>query len=373
MAGRYEIWLTNDYGLRLALLDDTLWFNASRIVNRIGYFSGGFKKDFDIALVKPDYMIQVWRAPQGGRLLLWRAYLIRKWRYETAGSEEHLRIEGPCINDLLRRRIVAAYAGEAQTDKTDYADDMMKEVTTESLADGVAPVPDAGTRTWGDLSVAPQFALGPTLTKAFAFRKLLEPSGAGVLSGLAQAARKAGTEVFFDIVPNVISSAGITFQFRTYINQPGRDVSARVIFDQEYGNLTSPFLEYDYTREENYVYSGGQGQGTARNIQQVYDATRYGISQWGRCEGFADARMQSADNGVREAGRAQLEERQPRRRLGGTPIDTEGTRFGRNWDFGYRVTARYRGQEFNAIIRAVVISVGKDGREAIQARVEYED
>jgi hypothetical protein len=298
---------------------------------------------------------------------------IRKWRYETVGGEETLRVGGPCVNDLLRRRIVAAYAGSAEAGKSDAADDMMKQVVTESMADGVDPTPSAGTRVWADLSVAADLGLGPSLTKAFAFRRLLESSGAGVLPDIAKAAREAGTEVWFDVVPDVVTSNSINFQFRTYTGQPGMDVSDRVVFDQERGNLESAFLEYDHCQEVNYVYAAGQGQGAARNVQQAYSSTRFGSSQWNRCEGFADARNQTPNSGVREAGRALLREGRPRRRFGGTPLDTRGTRFGRDWDHGYKVRARYRGREFDSIVRAVVVSVNERGEEKIQARLDWED
>ena len=54
------------------------------------------------------------------------------------------------------------------------------------------------------------------------------------------------------------------------------------------------------------------------------------------------------------------------------PLDTRGTRFGRDWNFGDKVVARYRGFEFDAIIRAVTISVNGQGEETVQARLEWE-
>jgi len=372
-ADAYEFWLTTDAGVRIQLLDETLWLAAGRQVNNIGSFSMGLPNTFDTDLVKPDRMVQVWRAPQGGRLALWRVYFVRWWRWETQDSDEVFTIGGPDCNDLLRRRIVAAYSASSQARKTDYADDMMKEAVSEALLDSADPTPSAGTRVWGDLSVQADLEDGPTLTKSFAWRRLLLPSGGGVLPSIAQAAREAGTEVFFDVVPDDVGSAGITFEFRTYTGQPGRDVTGLgVLFDQERGNLKDPFLEYDYTEEVNYVYAAGQGTQDDRNVQQVYDAGRYLASKWGRCEGFADARNEASDDGVREAGRAGLEAGRPRRRFGGIPLDTRGTRFGRDWDIGYKVRARYRGQEFDAIVWAVTISVDEDGREDIQARLEYE-
>jgi len=368
--GSYEIWLTDDAGVRLAQLDNILWFSATRHISRIATFVGGLPTSFDTNLLKPDQMIQVWRAPEGGRLSLWRPYFIRKWRFETQGGRQSLVVTGVDPNDLLRRRIVAAFSDSAQGAKIDFADDMMKEIVTEALADGVVPMPTAGTRVWAGLSVQADLGNGPTLEKRFAFDRLLLPSGGGILANIAKASLEAGPEVFFDIITDTVSSSSITFQFRTYTGQPGQDVSDRVVFDQERGNLQSPFLEYDYLQEANYVYAAGRGQAAGRNVQQIYDAVRYNASRWNRCEAFADARNQNTNNGVREAGRTVLEEGIPRRRFGGIPLDTAGTRFGIDWNFGDRVTARYRGQEFIMIIPTVTISVDDRGTERISARLE---
>jgi len=368
----YEIWLTSDAGARLAQLDNITGLTASRLVDGLGWLDMGVPASFDDSLLARDRQIQVWRQPTGGKLGLWRVYFLRRWRFRTEGARQIVRLEGPDTNDLLRRRIVAAFAGSAQASQTDFADDMMKAVVTQAIADGVAPTPTAGTRVWSNLSIAADVSAGPTITKSFPFEYLLTTSSNGVLPQLARASREAGTEVFFDIVPNVVSSNSITFQFQTSTGQPGQDVSASVIFDQQNGNLKEPELDEDYSEEENYIYAGGQGEGADRNIQQVSDSTRYGASIWNRCEGFADARNQTTDNGVREAGRAKLEEGRGRIRFSGQPVDTEGTRFGVHWDFGYQVQARYRNRQFNCIIRAVTILLDESGRETIQARLDFE-
>lgn len=367
----YELWLTTDQGVRIAQLTTITRLTASRVVNQVGWFSIDMPLSFDINSINLDRMVQVWRQPTGGTMSLWQVYFLRKWVFETRGSQEVVTLEGPDVKDLLRRRIVAAYSGSAQANKTDFADDMMKEVVTQSIADGVAPLPTAGTRVWANLSIQADASAGPTITKSFPFDKLMSGSGSGVLPTLAQAAREAGTEVFFDIVPNVVTGSNITFQFQTKTGQPGQDVTDRVVFEQEGRNMRDPKLEYDYSEEENYVYAAGQGEGAARNIQQVYDATRYGASIWNRCEGFADARNQTEDNGVVAAGRAALEVGRPRIRFTATPVDTAGTRFGTDWNFGDKVTARYKNIEFDTIIRAVTLSVDGSGKETIQAALEF--
>jgi hypothetical protein len=368
----YEIWLTNDEGVRLAQLDDILSFSASRVKNAIGYATLQVKPTFDTSLIKVDNVVQIWRAPTGGTLSLWRPYFVRKWKYATRGGVETLLISGPDVNDLLRRRLVAAYSGQAPSEKTDYADDMMKEIVTEAMSDVLLPVPTAGTRAWADLSVQSDVSAGPLLTASIAWKRLLQKSGSGVLTDLAKASVVAGTEIFFDIAVSSVTSSSMSLEFRTKTGQPGADLTATgLVFDQERGNLSDAYLEYDYTDEVNYVYAGGSGIAAMQDIQQVYDATRYGASQWARCEGYADACKQSESNGVREVGRAALEKGKPIRRFGGIPLDVRGCRFGKDWNWGDKCRARYRGAEFEAIIEAVVIGVDDKNQEKIQAKLAY--
>lgn len=375
MAGAYQLWLTSDTGARLADLSKFISLEASRVVNGIASFHLQMPLSFSPDLIQPDRMVQVWRQPSGGRLGLWRVYLLRRWKFSTRGSNQQVDLFGPDVNDLLRRRIVAAYAGSSQAGKTDFADDMMKDIVRESILDSAAPTPTAGTRVWSNLSVAADAGKGPSISDSFGWdgsqANLLLPSGGGVLASIAKKAATAGTEVFLDIVPNAVAANSITFQFETYINQPGQDVSGRVKFDQANGNMKDPSLEYDYTEEQNYIYAGGQGEGVNRNIQQVYDSERYGLSIWNRCEGFQDARNQTSDNGVREAGRRALEDGKPRIRFTAQPVDTEGTRFGIEWDFGYKVQAKYLNRQFISLIRAITIKVDENG-EDIRARLDYE-
>ena len=371
MAGTYELWYTDDHGVRIAQLDYSLGFSASILANGIGRLSMQLPPTFDTSLLVKDRMIQVWRAPAGGRLSLWRPYFLQRWSFQTMADGEAIQIYAADPNVLLTRRNVIAYSGAAQADKTDYADDMMKEVVTEAIADGVAPTPDAGTRVWADFSIAADLGLAPELTDAFAYDRVLTSSGGGVLGGIVKASQVAGTNLYFDVAVNTVSSSSITFQFRTKTGQPGGDLSDRVVFDQLRGNLKNPYLDFDYSEEVNYVYGTGQGEGAAREIQQSYDATRYSVSQWNRCEGVADARNQAAANGVREAARAALEAGKPVLRFSGEPVDTTGSRFGIDWNFGDLVSAVYRGYKFASIIEMVNISVNDSGAESIAARLDY--
>jgi len=368
MSGTFELILTTDGGATIAELSTGLALSASKVVNGIGEFTWIAPPSFNRTIVQPDQMLQVWYEPFGGIRKLWNVYFLRRFRYRSKGFE----FGGCDLNGLLWRRIVAAYAGSSEAQKSAMAaDDMMKEVVRESLLDTAAPVPTFGTRAWANLTVQADDSLGPTISKAFAFEKLMTFDGGGVLPGLARAAAQAGTEVFYGIRPRVVGSSSIDFEFWTSIGQPGQDVSETVVFDQDSGNLLDPDLDIDYSREENYIYATGQGTEVNRDVQQVWDAPRIGQSIWGRAEGEADSRNQGNSNSVIASGNSRLWEGQPKIRFTGKPMDTEGTTFTKHWDVGDLVTTRYEVIEFSSIIRAATLSVDDSGRVSVDARLDY--
>lgn len=363
----YEIWLTTDTGARLTLLDQVFWLSYTRIANGIGTFTLGLPPSINTSWIRRDRMVQIWRQPIGGRLSLFRSYFVTAWRYYTQGSVDLLTVRGVCLNHLLWRRIVAYATGSTQALKTaKEADDLLKEVIDENMVND-ASTPDAGSRDWSRLTVAADLALGPQLTESFPRRRVIR-----VCRDICEASATAGTRLYFDIAEKDIGTDSISLEFRTYINQPGRDLtSIGVVFDQERGNLESPYLSYDYTDEENYIYSLGQGQGTDRETSEVYDATRYNESLWARCEGTVNANNQTTANAVREAGRARLKEKEPVRKMGGQIVDTAAFAFGKHWNWGDKVRARYRGIEFDAIVGSTQGYVNGENEETIKARLEY--
>lgn len=373
MAGEYEFYLTNDEGTRIAPMLTMLRAEMTITDGKIGSGIFTLPPTFDADLIKPDYIIQPWRKPDGGSRSLLRPFFIRKWKFSTRGAEESIVVTCRGPNELLRRRIVAAYARSSAATKTlDFADDMMKEFVTQQFADGVAPTVDEGTRVLTDFSVQGDASAGPLISISGPWKRLLSKSGGGVLGAIKKASRTKGTEIFFDVATTNVTSSTIAFQFQTKTEQPGQDVSDRVVFDQDQGNLRNPFLEFDYTNEVNYVYGLGLGQQSNRNVQQAADAARYGASKWARIEGTAEARGQDDDDdAVLAVAQAGLEQGRPIRRFGGIPVDTGKTRFGVHWNFGDRVKAKYRGQEFIMIIRTVSI-VLEGEREMIQTRLDFE-
>jgi len=376
MAGSYEFWLTDDYGRRLAdrqgrtLLDKILSGTFQRVANGSGRFSARFPASFDTTLLKPDYMLQVWRAPQGGRLGLWRTYLIRWWMLARIESGLLIELRGFDPNSLLSRRIVANYTQTIESMKLAVeADDLMKEVVDEqAVTDASDPAPSYGARAIPGLTVQINTTQGTAISKDFAWQRLDR-----VIGDIQRASQADDNEVFWDVVEDSISSTSITFQFRTKTGQPGADRTETAVFDEARGNLEASQLIYDWTEETNYIYAGGQGEDQFREVVQAYDASRIAVSRYGRYEDWSYSSFNSSPEAVEAAAKQALMAGRPKRLFTGQAADTAGLVFGRDWDWGDRVTARFLGNEFEAIIRQVILSIDDNGRETVDARIESVD
>jgi len=68
-----------------------------------------------------------------------------------------------------------------------------------------------------------------------------------------------------------------------------------------------------------------------------------------------------------------LRSKRPRVSFTGTITDSSGVQLGVDWDWGDRIVARYLKLQFNAIVKAVTITVAEDGSETIGSRLEYEE
>lgn len=367
----HEIWLTTATGTRIMPLMNNLGGYFCRVANHRAPFMlrlpGSFRWK---TLLADGRMIQFWRQPQGRAMSLWRSYFAGAWEPATdAAGDTVIAVYGYDPNTLLRRRVVASHVKETESLATaEEADDLMKRIVSDSMLNTITPTPDAGTRAWSLLSVQGNLTAGPQLTRAFAWDCVDEE-----LAEIAQAAKTAGTEVFFDIVESNITSTSIAFEFRTKTGQPGQDLTSRVVFSEENKSLVTPRLLIDYRGGINYVYSVGQGEGPGTPVIQVEDAALWGASIWSRREGYAYGGGEDADNGVREVGRAALAEGRPDRTFSASTQDVDGTRFGRDWNWGDKVRAKAFGFEFDCIVRKATIYIDQDGNERIDARLAYED
>ena len=370
MSSEFEVWLTEDNGSRFQLLDNFISVSYTRVLNSVGRLTLVMPSDFDIRIAKIDRKIEVWRKPATGVQSLENAFFIRRPLTRTkADGVTNFRLHAPDLIELLSRRIIAYTAGIPQAEKSDFADDMMKEIVDENFGPSAGIIRDL---TDAGLTIAADVSLGPSLEKSFSRRNVLD-----VIKDLSDAAREVGTEVYFDVVQvqPAIGANNAVLEFRTYIDQRGQDrrvgVGGNPIqIGLEFGNLEFPDFEEDYSEEVNFVYAGGQGEGEDRVIQTASDDPRINISLWNRREVFRDARHQQTPASVLDTAESRLIQGRPKQRFSGELISIPGSEYGKDWGFGDRLTVIYEGRQMEAMIRAVSVSLDQIGDESIRGLLE---
>mgnify|MGYP001617545787 FL=1 len=360
---QHSLELRRDDGTLLAIVDTLTSATYAIVANDVAPCTLVLPWDYNPALLVPDNRIDIWRAPDNGAPSRQRIYFLR---YLEEGTDEDgnraVIVKGYDQNYLLTSRIVAYDAGTPYTEKTGYADDIMKAIVRENMSTLAVDTARQISSTY--LSVEPDLSLGPTLTKITFPRKNV----LNALQAVAEAARTAGTPVYFDLV----AIDDTQLQFRTYINQPGVDHTstgiAPVSLGMEHGNMVSAKLVRDWSQEFTYVYAGGSGTGTARRIITAESTARSGRSLFGRREEWYDRSNLSLTTTLTVAAYKRLAEGRPRLQFSGK-LSGEG--YGTTWRWGDKLPAVYNGQEYVSVIRAVTVRLDEDGNESIDGMVEY--
>lgn len=365
MPANYELWYTDDDGKRLALLDTTAGFEYVLVDGDLGWLAVVMpaRQSAIYNTIRPDNQIHLYRQPPHQALALELVAFTRRWAFDTTPRGlTSLRMSGPDTNELLARRIVAFAATTSQAAKTDYADDMMKEVVDENLG----PATPATARRY-PITIQSDLSAGTSITKAFSWQNVLT-----TLQGIQASSKTDGTEVFFAMKP----LSPTAFQFQTHTGQPGADRTIStgnkpLVFGLSRGNLVNPFYEEDYSTEASYAYAGGQGLEEERNVQEAEVTARTNRSKWGRIETFTPSNSK-VDAAIAAAANDRLARMRPKIRFSAQLLSTPETPYGAGgWRHGDKVTCDHLGRQFDAIIKQVHNRVGGDRSEIIVANAEF--
>lgn len=350
LAAQYSVWLRNPTGTRFKLVDsqaDIIRLEYVRVLNSPGVLSARLKSTFDLSQIQEDSQLEVIRRlPSGEQLDTNAIWFIRNWA-ETLTEKREQFVEISLAKSammLLDTRIIAYASGTAQASKTDQADDMIKAIVRENLGSSAIAA-----RQISYLSVAADQGLGPNITKSFAWDNVLD-----ICKEIASDAAQQGTNVYFDI-DGQAGSTSLTFN--TYINQRGvnrgQTSNQRLILSNQNGTLTDIRREYLSGDENNYCYVGGQDTGSNRNIVEVSDSTRTGISPFNRREIFYNGSQTNDDNTLTSLGYSTLRQNKPRQKFTAKIVDTPAIRYGRDYNFGDRVIVQHNNFVADAIINEV--------------------
>jgi hypothetical protein len=413
------LWLLDDAGKPIMLLQDMAFFSYSRTVRGFGTIMIGMpyqefrKKIFPVFQV--DWRVQVMRSPKhGAPMREEQTYWLRKpeiYKRETDGVEI-IRFYGRDGKDLLRRRYVIQAAGFSQTRKTDFIDDMMKEIVREQMLYGSA-LDETGvvdnTRAYpeDEFLVQGEVSLGPSITATFADRQVLD-----VLKELQDASFQlneddplSNSRIYFDVIPfdaqgrveyildedcvaildedgwelldeeSAETRAIQGFKFVTFADLRGQDrTESALVFSVENDNLEGPDWTQDFFEEENSIIVKGFGRGDSRAFERVDDAQRIGASRWNLNEGYEDASTEPDQDNLADFGYARLHEGRPKEEIDATFLnvpggpDTPRSLYGVDWDLGDLLPVEYAGKRFNVEVMIVYVSVDQDGLETITGR-----
>jgi Siphovirus ReqiPepy6 Gp37-like protein len=368
----YRVYLNSPIGVRLRQVPFVeLEYTLS--VNSIGALRIVVDSSLDLALVSRDSQIEVWRSVDGDEAYLdgGKRWMIRSVTQELLENGERvITLAAACPNDLLRRRIIAYNSETTYTDKTDSADDLIKAFARENLGSLVNST-DRDVSAYANigqyLAIDSDVGQGPSLTVTAARDNLLS-----TCQKIAAASATAGTYLAFDIVWELGA-----FRLKTYIGQRGDDhrspVSlSPVVLSPQFGNLSAAVLSDDYTDEATIAIAGGQGVAGDRSIATATDTVRATASPFGAIERFVQANTTGDATALADVADGALRCARPRRVVAGRIQETAGTRYGRDWGWGDRVTVQIDEVSADARIDAVTVSV-KGGVETIDAAIRVDD
>lgn len=421
----YELWLLNDRGERLGLLNppgspSLAFFSYTRSVVGLGTIHLGIPlaewRKINPYPFTPDLMVDVLRSP-GPSYPLKREnlYFLRKANiYTREDGMEMIEFWGRDAKDLLNRRYIVQPAETSYTRKTGTIDDLMKGIVREQMQYGycvdVNGVVDY-TRAWpaGEFSVEQPFSLAPTLTDHNVSDKRVMDALRDLRNISFQKNQEdaANPKVFFDVLfgqnlawgdifileeassfepildetgdPLLDETSGdstilpFAFQFLTFTGLRGADRTNGVVFSVENGNLRSPSRSIDYLDSRNTAIVRGQGRGENR-ITAVVQDTAAQLSRWNRVEDVVDASSETDTTVLEDEGRAELWDSRAEQILDCTFVDTPGNEttprslYGVDWDLGDRLPVLYGGQSYEAEVFTVYVSVNENNEENVIGR-----
>lgn len=318
-----------------------------------------------------DYWLEFWRQDPVWKPEWYRDFVIlHRWDSFTQQSEGQIIYEmrGRGLNDLLQAETVRWYKGSAQAAKIGSAETVAKAYVNENIGPGATVV--AGRDRAGNfqgLTVEVTGGTGATWDGDRANKNLLD-----VLFELAEFAPGD-----FNLVPSSFHPDPIAMQFQWRANQWGTDKTRgndpAVVFSPENENVENIRWSYSRLDEVNVCDVAGPGKGISR-IYRSRTSSAELDSPWARRSVVRDARSSqiSSTGELDDIGDRVLNEQRSKRTFTFDVIQTEATRYRRDWDIGDLITVEPPGRSFNKKIVGVTIGVtsGGDGKETISVEAE---
>ncbi len=368
MAIDYYIDILSETGQRMAQVKNFLALRFSRVANDIGQCEVVFPRS-DEPYLRIDSRLVLYRSYGAGFGAATRTvWFIRRIEKQTdATGLETTHVTAYCANHLLKRRVVAYADGTAQTNKTGYADDVMKAIVRENFGAGAGSLRPISTAYFAvDADNGVGMNHGPTITKEFAWQPVFD-----VLKDIGDSSMAAGSPVYFDVV----ATQGGLLTFRTFLEYIGINRSPK---DNSLGKGLTRFVashKRANVGESTYISDWSEAANTAYALAQGYGNTKIWLSgglaysdaaPFRRYEVAEDVGQTTNLLGLSDAINRILSAHRQKDTFELSLIPSPNNVFGRDWDWGDQITVEYNGEVFDAPIVAVDVSYDK-GIETIKA------
>jgi len=364
----YEIYLSNDRGERVAVLENFISFDLALVANGYGpctVLLDGIR--YDIDLFDKDYRLEFER---NGAVLGDAPFLVTGKDIELSGGEYRITVEGLHANHLLDRPVIAYYAGSAPAASlvNQPCDDLQKRIVRYNLgslaqngphvlsvADDLRDLAAPDISQW--FTVAADSSEAPVTNKAFARRRLLD-----VLNEIAETSYYKGSPLFFGLETN---DDGL-LEFQTRIGQWGSDRRGDLVISPEFNNLVNGQVSWDWQNEVTVGYALGSEENENRVVAAVQSprATATIFSWYERTYNASN----SSDSNLESNAQALLNENRQRLRMTGEVQETPSFQYGIDWSFGDRLDAAFLNWTGSVWLNRIKIRMDK--KEEIRGAVE---
>jgi len=318
----YQLRVENDDYTLLAWLKDYKSLKYRQVLNGVGYCEIEMHPDDskidDIALMKRLKLIRDGTVVFGG--------LIQRinWQIPQAAPQgEMWKFYARDHAEYATWRLCLPTGGNAYEEEgPDDSADVLKDFVYMNMGLGAAVA-----RRFSDLTIAADNHDGDSITAQSRY---------GILHNVLQTL--AGIhDLDWRFYPG---ASGCTFDCKALWGldrTQGNGVNDECVFTKDRHNFLSMAYTKDATAHFNYVYVGGQGEGTDRAI--VERSTAGDITTYKRRERFIDARQLSVTASLQERGDAALTELQAIESMNVLPTtETWKASSGTTWDLGDQVT-----------------------------------
>jgi len=268
--------------------------------------------------------------------IAWRreftAWTVDKHRWTDSKGARHFVSSGFGLVDLLRRDIIDAAAGSAETRKSGLGETVIKDFVDEQSG------PGAGARARPGLIIEADHspALGTTWKGQRTNKYVLE-----VIQEIAEA-----TGIQFGIE----RTDTYEFEFRCW--EP-TDVRGTVIFSEERQNMGQPDVQERTSQSVTNVKVSGEGQGDLRETLYLVDAAAAALSPQNRREAAVDARDQETDDEYEARGQKALDANKATQQFAFAVKQSVNALYGEHYELGDLVTARYDGVDYDRRIEGI--------------------